>query len=70
MAAHNNAQTGLMGTYDANNVYFTIDGKTAYGYGATPLFTFSYDTICYQFNKTLKEQVPQVLTTKLAVPLL
>ena len=62
MAAHNNAQTGLMGTYDANNVYFTIDGKTAYGYGAI--------TICYQFNKTLKEQVPQVLTTKLAVPLL
>ena len=43
MAAHNNAQTGLMGTYDANNVYFTIDGKTAYGYGATTLFTFSYD---------------------------
>ena len=43
MAAHNNAQTGLMGTYDANNVYFTIDGKTAYGYGATTLYTFSYD---------------------------
>lgn len=43
MAAHNNVQTGVMGTYDANNVYFTIDGKTAYGFGATTLFTFSYD---------------------------
>lgn len=43
MTAHNNVQTGLMGTYDANNTYFMADGKTAYGYGATTLFTFSYD---------------------------
>ena len=43
MAAHNNIHTGVMGTYDANDTYFTADGKTAYGYGANTLFTFSYD---------------------------
>ena len=43
MAAHNNIQTGLMGTYDANDTYFTADGKTAYGFGATTLFTVAYD---------------------------
>lgn len=43
MATHNNVQTGVMGTYDANNAYFMADGKTAYGYGATTLFTFTYD---------------------------
>lgn len=43
MAAHNNIMTGVMGTYDANDAYFTADGVTAYGYGATTLFTFSYD---------------------------
>ena len=43
MAANNKIQTGLMGTYDANDTYFSADGKTAYGYGATTLFTFTYD---------------------------
>lgn len=43
MVAHNNIKTDLMGTYDANDTYFTADGKTAYGYGASTLFTFSYD---------------------------
>lgn len=43
MATQNNVQTGLMGTYDTNNAYFMADGKTAYGYGATTFFKFTYD---------------------------
>ncbi|AKG66649.1 hypothetical protein [Lactobacillus helveticus] len=43
MAANNKIKTDLMGTYDANDTYFSADGKTAYGYGTTNLFTFSYD---------------------------
>lgn len=45
MANQNNAQTGLMGTYDTNNAYFMADGKTAYGYGATTFFKFTYDNM-------------------------
>lgn len=45
MANQNNVQTGLMGTYDTNNAYFMADGKTAYGYGATTFFRFTYDNM-------------------------
>ena len=43
MSANNKNKTDLMGTYDTNDVYFSADGKTAYGFGVTTLFTFSYD---------------------------
>lgn len=35
--------TGLMGTYDTDNVYFNADGKQLIGFGADAYFTFSYD---------------------------
>ena len=34
MSNHNSSQTGLMGTYDTNNVYFNADGKEIFGFGA------------------------------------
>ena len=43
MANHNSSQTGLMGTYDTNNVYFNADGKEIFGFGADAYFTFAYD---------------------------
>lgn len=37
-------QTGSMGTYDTNNVYFNADGKEIFGFGNEAYFTFEYDT--------------------------
>lgn len=51
MAAHNNDITGVMGTYDANDTYFTADGVTGYGYGASAIFTFSYDNDLLQVQQ-------------------
>lgn len=43
MAANNKIKTDLMGTYEVNDAYFSADGKTAYGFGVTTLFTVTYD---------------------------
>lgn len=43
MASHNQPQTGLMATYDANDTTVMANGRQIFGYGEDTMFTASYD---------------------------
>lgn len=43
MASHNQPQTGLMATYDANDTTFMANGQQIFGYGEDTMFTAAYD---------------------------